>query len=1293
MSTGSWDESSNLVKDLPSPPPSGDDVFKSSQAAGPSTASEAFPDTQPSSSSSPSSSKHTSPHKHGLFSKKSRAAKGLGFLIKASKEGAKLRAKSPSKSPAKSPSKSPSRENLADEDSDLQELDEQGKPKSEQWSAFLQMQDRIKVNVLKTQQNIGKLAAGRVSPSGRISPARHDQLKDDDDEENLTHGQWTNLGADDAATIDEAEGNAFDLRTESEDGQFFNNGDDQDDSELSTLISGIKDLPHFHVTPAGSSDHHSGSSRLVSMDQENQLELLAFEKPVPPSTPVDPSVEEVDLLGLAVEPSSGQADPQQSAFIVNQDLLGLDDFLAHPVVVRETGGGVDGASTDWFMGSSTALSSNQSSLCSSPVAFDPDFLAEQGRLASDSTAVSSLARSLVDDFLQWGAEAERKNVSSEPLSRNPFSSDSFQTVTMVKPDAFNPFATIVESDEADTDVSHTVKPQVDNTKGLDPFMTSLSGVGSTSQDNASNLDPFGCAMPVTSDSTSLDLNANPHVHQPLSEPALSSDRTNSAHKFKSHNPFKTENAAETASHTKSEFDDDFFSKTSAGPKMDTDSIWGTAGPGASSQDVNPFENDLFTASAIPTVSTDGDGTDGGGGLLKSVNPFLTASFENITSASAPSANFHKLFVASAEELDALGKDSSAPAEASQTSDPFDPFSSTQKAVSVGGDDLLGTGEPADSKLGNDHHDDDEGTGFKLKIQAEPIKREGGASGPVPVLPPPPKRPKSPPMSSRENPFDKESPPEENFASFQVMEEKPKEVVEPRGPLKSMSSESSSYEEEENLEPLEPFRPTFTKGYWKLMLRQPVKKKLAGNRYWKTVYVKLVPLKDGPVLKVYESEDCEGDVLQELPLQPCYSVSELTVQQFDQYGKIHTVKVQYIFYRERVGIKPERITPSFVKKPKPTMVLDHAPQVSELLKFGSLDVEEIRSFVWEMEDAFMKLDARREKTLTYNKDELQAEVWDEYEAVIDRDGHTLNQKARVRMFVLAFLTGMPACELGINDRTRKGKEVVGRHDIIPVKTEDWIRIEDPEFHSVVDLDTYEKTNNIRFHPLDACQFELLRFRVRPRENRELPLQLRVQQIMKDRHFEIRCDMLVTGYHAFSKKCGQFPCEDIEIHFKIPETWIYLFRYERKFKYGSFKAMTRKPGKIKGLERITMMAQGLLNPALMEASAGTAKYEHLHRSVVWRVPRLPERNQGAYKNHLFVLRLDLGQYDDIPDTFEEWVNVEFNMPATTVSKAQVRSISVDNPNPPEKWVRYVAKYHYRVQIDNKVETSSDLEVEED
>lgn len=57
-------------------------------------------------------------------------------------------------------------------------------------------------------------------------------------------------------------------------------------------------------------------------------------------------------------------------------------------------------------------------------------------------------------------------------------------------------------------------------------------------------------------------------------------------------------------------------------------------------------------------------------------------------------------------------------------------------------------------------------------------------------------------------------------------------------------------------------------------------------------------------------------------------------------------------------------------------------------------------------------------------------------------------------------GMPTIELGVNDMWRQGKEVVGRHDIIPVATEEWIRLEAVEFHSVVNQEEYEKTRTIK-----------------------------------------------------------------------------------------------------------------------------------------------------------------------------------------------------------------------------------------
>lgn len=76
------------------------------------------------------------------------------------------------------------------------------------------------------------------------------------------------------------------------------------------------------------------------------------------------------------------------------------------------------------------------------------------------------------------------------------------------------------------------------------------------------------------------------------------------------------------------------------------------------------------------------------------------------------------------------------------------------------------------------------------------------------------------------------------------------------------------------------------------------------------------------------------------------------------------------------------------------------------------------------------------------------------------GHIEKQVARVRLFFLGFLTGMPDIELGVNDMRRQGREVVGRHDIIPVATEEWIRLEDVEFHSCVQQDDYNETHIIK-----------------------------------------------------------------------------------------------------------------------------------------------------------------------------------------------------------------------------------------
>lgn len=140
--------------------------------------------------------------------------------------------------------------------------------------------------------------------------------------------------------------------------------------------------------------------------------------------------------------------------------------------------------------------------------------------------------------------------------------------------------------------------------------------------------------------------------------------------------------------------------------------------------------------------------------------------------------------------------------------------------------------------------------------------------------------------------------------------------------------------------------------------------------------------------------------------------------------------------------------------------------------------------------------------------------------------------------------MPDIELGVNDLWRQGKEVVGRHDIIPVVTEEWIRLEGVEFHGCVQQDEYERSRTIKFKPPDACYIELMRFRIRPPKNRELPLQLKATWLVTGNKVELRADVLVPGFA--SRKLGQIPCEDVSIRFPIPECWIYLFRVEKHFR---------------------------------------------------------------------------------------------------------------------------------------------------
>lgn len=83
------------------------------------------------------------------------------------------------------------------------------------------------------------------------------------------------------------------------------------------------------------------------------------------------------------------------------------------------------------------------------------------------------------------------------------------------------------------------------------------------------------------------------------------------------------------------------------------------------------------------------------------------------------------------------------------------------------------------------------------------------------------------------------------------------------------------------------------------------------------------------------------------------------------------------------------------KPSKATIFEHAPTITELYKFGCLDYRAIRMFVCELEDCLRALKAERINTNSmYQKNEIIADAWDEYEACIDREVRVLTPSWQV-----------------------------------------------------------------------------------------------------------------------------------------------------------------------------------------------------------------------------------------------------------------------------------------------------------
>lgn len=93
---------------------------------------------------------------------------------------------------------------------------------------------------------------------------------------------------------------------------------------------------------------------------------------------------------------------------------------------------------------------------------------------------------------------------------------------------------------------------------------------------------------------------------------------------------------------------------------------------------------------------------------------------------------------------------------------------------------------------------------------------------------------------------------------------------------SQDSPQTPLYEEDQSQPLEDFpRITYDGEGWEMHMRLPNKKKITGQRFWKKVFVKVGFQNEVPAVLIYTNKG-EKDPFQEIPLQACYSVSEISM---------------------------------------------------------------------------------------------------------------------------------------------------------------------------------------------------------------------------------------------------------------------------------------------------------------------------------------------------------------------------------------------------------------------------------
>ncbi|XP_007952187.1 stonin-1 [Orycteropus afer afer] len=379
-----------------------------------------------------------------------------------------------------------------------------------------------------------------------------------------------------------------------------------------------------------------------------------------------------------------------------------------------------------------------------------------------------------------------------------------------------------------------------------------------------------------------------------------------------------------------------------------------------------------------------------------------------------------------------------------------------------------------------------------------------------------------------------------------------------------------------------------KAGWSFMLRIPEKKNMMSSRQWGPIFLKVLP---GGILQMYYEKGLEKP-FKELQLDPHCRLSEPKVENFSVTGKIHTVKIEHVSYTEK-------------RKYHSKTEVVHEPDVEQMLKLGSTEYHDFLDFLTSVDEELMKLPAVSKPKRNYEEQEISLEITDNFWGKVTKEGKLVESAVITQICCLCFVNGNTECFLTLNDL-----ELQKRDDRYFEKDpgKKGIDILDYYFHKCVKAQEFEQSRIIKFVPLDACRFELMRFKtLYPGE--ELPFSVKSVVVVQGAYVELQSFVNMAPLAQRPSQAGSLrSCDNIMIHFPVPSQWIKTLWTMNLQRQKSLKAKMNRRACLGSLQEPEA-------EPVIQVTVGSAKYESAYRAVVWKIDRLPDKNSSKYSPKLY------------------------------------------------------------------------------